>query len=128
MIRAHRKAVQAMITGLPVYVSVVPDAAVMPYVVLHPDQGVPQRTSMSGDSDWRSWRYVTHCFGSDAEQAGWAAERVEAGLLDKTPTVAGRVCDRIIRESSQPIQDDNATPTNVVYLARDVWLFHSIPA
>lgn len=127
MIRAHRKAVEAMITGLAVYVSKAPTGAQMPYVVLHPDQGSTDATSLEGSPDWRTWRYTTHSFGSDAEQAEWAAEKVEAGLLGKRPSVVGRVCDRITKEVNTPVdRDEDASPT--VFLARDIWLFHSIPA
>lgn len=116
-----------MLTGLTVYVSKAPTDAAMPYVVLHPDQGSTESTGFSGDIDWRTWRYITNSYGSDAEQVEWAAEKVEAGLAGRRPSVAGRICDRIRKESDVPVsRDEDATST--IFLARDVWVFHSIPA
>lgn len=127
MIRAHRRAVEAMLTGLNVYVSKAPSGAAMPYVVLHPDQGSTESTGFDGVTDWRTWRYITHSYGTDAEQTEWAAERVEAGLLDKRPIVEGRICDRVRKESNVPVNRDEDS-SSTVFLARDVWVFHSIPA
>lgn len=127
MIRAHATGVKALVTGVTVYTSRAPDGATTPYVVLHPDQGRGEPTSLQGDSDWRPWRYYTTCVGSTPEQAQWAAEKVEAGLLDVRPTVTGRSCTPIRKESSVPVTRDEDAPTPV-FMARDVWVFSSIPA
>jgi hypothetical protein len=128
VIRAHHRAVLTLLgDAVTVYVSRAANDATMPYVVLHPDQGQADTTSYEGRSDWRSWRYTTTCVGSTPEQAGWAAERVEANLLDIRPAVAGRTCTPIRKEAPIPVdRDEDVQPP--VYIARDVWVFSSVPA
>lgn len=127
MIRAHTAAVEALIDEVDVYVTRAPAGAELPYVVLHPDQGAATSSSIAAISDWRSWRVQTTCVGGTPEQAGWAAEKVESDLLDVAPTVSGRSCTPIGKESSLPVdRDEDVQPP--VFMARDVWVFSSIPA
>lgn len=127
MIRDHRKAVEALLSGLSAHVSRAPSGTPTPYVVLHPDQGNASATSYGGDSDWRPWRYVTVCVGTTTEQAQLWAEKVEARLLDVVPVVTGRTCGPIRKESTVPVdRDEDKQPP--IFLARDVWAFSSLPA
>lgn len=114
-------------SAVTVYVSRAPSGAELPYVVLHPDQGRALPSNLAGDSTWRPWRYQTTAVGSTPEQAQWAAEKAEAGLLDRTPTVSGRSCTPVRKEVSVPIaRDEDVQPP--VFIARDVWVFTSTPA
>lgn len=127
MIRAHTAAVLSLIDNVTVFLSRAPGGTTPPYVVLHPDQGNASATSLGGDSDWRPWRFQTTCVGSTPEQTQWAAERVEGNLLDVTPTVTGRKCSPIRKETSIPIdRDEDVQPP--VFIARDTWVHSSIPA
>lgn len=127
MIRAHVDAVVALVPTVSAYVTRPPGDASLPYVVVHPDQGEAYADSMAGASSWRPWTVQTTCVGVTAEQALWAAEQVEAGLLDAVPTVAGRQCTPIRKEASVPLaRDEDVQPP--VFIARDVWAFVSVPA
>lgn len=129
MIRSLTAEVKGMLAAepFPTYVGVAPDNAPSRYVVLHPDQAAAEESSFAGDSEWRPWRFITHCFGTTPDQAQAVYERVEAAFLDVTPTVSGRSCTPIRKESSLPIsRDEDVQPP--VFLARDAWVFSSVPA
>jgi hypothetical protein len=127
VIRAHSDAVVELLDGLEVYLTYAEGDPEFPYVVLHPDQGLASSTSYSGGSDWRPWRYQTTCVGETAEQAQVAVELVEARLLDARPTVPGRSCTPIRKEVTLAIaRDETVSPP--VFIARDTWVFSSIPA
>ena len=129
--RSHVAAFKALVAGneapFPVYVSKAPTDAGSRYCVLHPDQGTAEASSYDGESGWRTFRIVTHCFGTTAEQAQAVYDAVEANVLDATPTVSGWSCTPVRKESSLPIEpDDDKQPT--VFLARDAWVYSSVPA
>ncbi len=128
MIRAHTDAIMTLLdAGLDVYESRAPAGAATPYVVLHPGQGNALPMSYDGDSTWRAWPFQTTCVSDDVDGAQWAAEKVEARLLDVTPIIAARGCSPIRKTVTVPVaRDESVQPP--VYIARDLWAFNSIPA
>lgn len=116
-----------MTSPVTLYVTRAPAGSAPPYAVLHFAPDVASATSANDKTDWRSWMFVTHSVGSDADQCEWVRERLEAALLDHAPTVAGRSCDRITRlGSGVPPEVDNDVQPPLV-LARDTWVFASVP-
>lgn len=132
MIRAHRKALEAMApAGLTLFVSKVPEGVALPsrYAVLHFTSGEAASSSYSrGVSDFRRWPFVTHAYGKDAEQCQWVQEQLEDAYLDKRPAIPGRQCTPIERVGAgiPPEPDNDETPP--IVLARDSWAFVSLPA
>lgn len=127
MIIAHRAAVQALLVGLPLFLSRADSGAEEPYIVLHPTQGDADTTSFGSRSDWRTWEYQTTCVGLTAEQAQLAAEWVEGRLLDAVPTVTGRRSSPVRKVATVTVmRDEDVQPP--VFTARDVWAFSTIPA
>lgn len=126
MIRAHVAGVRALLGDLRNFVTRADAETALPYVVVHPNQGYADPVNLHLDSDYRTWTFQTTCVGSTAEQAEAAAERVEQRLLDQTPTVTGRVCSPIRKQTSVTVaRDEDVKPP--VYIARDVWAFVSLP-
>lgn len=126
-VRAHTSAVVALLTEVDVYVSRAPADAALPYVVLHPTQGLGQGTSLAGDTDWWKWPFRTVGVASTAEQAQALAERLDDRLLDKRPGVAGYQTTRIRKDASLGIEvNENVAPP--LYQARDLWALDSIPS
>lgn len=102
LIRAHTSCYDAK----------VPDDPALPYNVLYTDNGQLSRSSLGVTSDrFELWFQVTSV-GATRQQAGWAADKARADLLDQIPTVTGRHCGPITQDAPpQPVQrDDDLTP------------------
>ena len=129
MIRTHVAAVKAALqaAGLTAHDGEVPAGASLPYVVLYADQGQASSTRFDAASDRRAFRVQTTSVGGTVEQARWAAEKVQAALLDARLTIPGRATWPLRQETSRPIaRDDDVTPP--LFYAVDVWRLDSLPA
>lgn len=133
MIDEHAAAVLALLNAvtspaLTVYDGKVPsgiDPAATPYVLLYFEPGRLDVTFEGFTPDFLL-RARCHCVGGNAKAARMVADRVATALLDVTPTVAGRSCDRIRWEESLPPQRDESTGQTVMDQV-DVYAFMSVP-
>lgn len=130
MIAAHVDAVRNLVdavANVTVYDGTVPNSPVLPYVVMYGDQGAAEANAYTEVSSFRRFRVQTTTVAANQPQARALAERVESALLDVRPTVAGRTCVPIRKETSQPVRrDDDVDPP--VFYAVDVWVLSSVPA
>ena len=129
MIRAHVDGVLALLratANLTVYDGVVPNAPVLPYVVVWSDQGRAEATALAHVSDWRTFTVQTTYVGSTQVQVRALAERVETALLDKRPGVTGRTTGPLTKELTQPVRQDTDVDPPLLY-ALDVWRVSSVP-
>lgn len=130
MIDAHVSAVRTLVDAVPnvtVYDGTVPNNPTYPYVVLYGDQGAALPNSFTEVSTFRSFRVQTTTVAINQPQARALAERVESALLDVRPTVTGRKCVPIRKETSQPVRrDDDVDPA--AFYAVDIWVLSSVPA
>lgn len=131
---SHAQAYRTLLTaaGLTVHDGKVPDAAPLPYVVLHtvvahpPADQSPDSSNLDFASNGVWARCYLHSVGGNAQAAREVANRVSVALLDVTPTVAGRSCGPIRWEDGQPPQRDETTGVLVMDLV-DVYRFLSVP-
>jgi hypothetical protein len=86
----------------------------------------PDKLSLTGASTLVDMRLYCHCVGSTAEASRWVQGRVEAALLDVTPTVAGRMCNPIRWMDGQQSSRDEETLT-AVFDQVDVYGWWSLP-
>jgi hypothetical protein len=133
MIRDHAAVLQAMLEaqGLTVYPTGAPDDAVEPYAVLWTDAGFRTGTKLCVGSDRADFLASVVSVGTTAEQAQWVAEKAFAALLDQTPIVAGRSCDPITHDSTDPVHRDPdpvAPGGSIVYEQIDVFKLTTWPA
>ena len=130
MIDAHISAVRNLVDAVPnvtIYDGSVPNDPTYPYVVLYGDQGAAEPNAYTEASTLRRFRVQTTTTAVDQAQARALAERVETALLDVRPTVAGRKCGPIRKETSQLVRrDDDVDPA--VFYAVDIWLLTTVPA
>lgn len=87
----------------------------------------PDKTALDGLTTTVDMRIYVHCVGVDAIAARAIQGRVEARLLDVTPTVAGRTCFPIRWLEGQQIIRDEETLSSV-FDAVDVYGLTSVPA
>ncbi len=86
----------------------------------------PDKTSLVGDSTTVDMRFYCHCVGVDAVAARAFQGRVQAALLDVTPSVAGRACFPIRWVDGQQ-QQRNEETLGLVVDAVDVYGLTSVP-
>lgn len=85
----------------------VPDGVTVPYVVVYLYAQPMRGDDLTAMSRERKTRATIHCVGETAASARIVAKRVEDALLDKTPSIPGRVCWPIEGEYTQPpIRDE----------------------
>lgn len=135
MIVEHSAAVLALLASAPdgpplnVHVDQVPadvDVETSPYVRPFFD-GSYTGIAFTGESrEFVLGITVRSVAGSDMAVA-MVADRVAKALLDKTPTVPGRVCYRIRFDSGTPPRPDESTGRLVVEQS-DVYVLRSVPA
>lgn len=129
MIRAHVDAIRALLdgSGLAVYTARVPTKPALPYVWLIAAAPQRQAPGLDGGQRHADAAFQTTTVGGDAQQLGWAQERVHAALVDARPDVPGRRTSRISHEAAQPTRaDDDVDPPRVY--AVDQWAYLSVPA
>jgi hypothetical protein len=107
-------------TGLTVYPGpegLVPANPSPPYVRVYTSIETPGGTGVADALDGKSATWVTtwicHCVGANEYAAAAIAMRVRSALLDVRPVIAGRSCDLIGKEASQPTQRDSSTGVDV---------------
>lgn len=133
--RDHIDAALALLradSGLTVYPNAegfVPTTLTVPYVRVYtsierPETGVAN--ALDGLSATWVVRWYCHCVGGTEYSAAAVAMHVRAAVLDRRPTVSGRVCGLIRQESSQPTQRDESTGV-AVYDRVDVYRMASAP-
>lgn len=105
--------------------SPLPDVRTNPYVLVYFDSNDPEF-----DFDAHPWLFqmtaTCHCVGGSAQAARMVADRVRTALVGVTPTVAGRSCYPIGRESGVPPQRDESTGSTVMDQV-DSYVLKSIP-
>lgn len=115
MIAGHHAAVLTLLSGLSwtLYDGQVPDTPSFPYAVLYMDTGNEDGTKLCGSSDMADFRFQVTSVGLTRASAVVVADAVRTLLLDVRPTVAGRTCTRIRRETSIPVRaDEDVTLTD----------------
>jgi hypothetical protein len=101
------------------------DPKVTPYVVVYFDSNDPEADFTA--APWLFQMTATcHCVGGNAQAARMVADRVRTALLGVRPTVAGRSCYPITRESGVPPQRDESTGSLVMDQV-DQYVLQSIP-
>lgn len=130
MIRAHRNAVLALLTGVPgltVYDGIVPNVPALPYAVLWTSAPLRWSDRMCGVQGNAREMFATTAVGTTADQVGWVQEKIHAALVDVRVTVTGRSCERIqhVESAAMDIDYDVRPP---VLTAVDSWVFASVPA
>ncbi len=88
-----------------------PDHYVLVYTMRHLPTGdvTPDKIRLTGTSRAVEMRMYCHCVGSTAAAARAVQGRVQAALLDVTPTVAARVCFPIRWIDGQQAERDEET-------------------
>lgn len=86
----------------------------------------PDKTPLTGDSITVDMRFYCHCVGADAIASRAVQARVQAALLDVTPTVSGRACFPI-RWVEGTQTDRNEETLSLVIDAVDVYGLTSVP-
>lgn len=86
----------------------------------------PDKTALTGDTSTVDMRFYCHCVGSDAVSARAVQARVQAALLDVTPTVAGRACFPVRWVEGTQAEHDEETLSLVVANV-DVYSLVSVP-
>lgn len=101
------------------------DPKASPYVLVYFDSNDPEWTKEA--SPWRFELTATcHSVGATAQAARMVADRVRTALLAVAPTVAGRTCFPIVRESGMPPQRDETTGSTV-FDQVDIYRLTSLP-
>lgn len=103
----HVAAVLDMLTtGLPATVTVydgdVPGKPDQTYVVLYPDPGWRERSSLTLASDHLTLSFQVTCVGTTAMQTRQVSDAVCAALIDRAPVVTGRQCGPISQDQGMP--------------------------
>lgn len=101
------------------------DPRTNPYVLAYFDSSDPEF-----DFEANAWRFemtaTCHCVGGNAQAARQMADLARTALVAVRPTVAGRSCWPIIRESGMPPQRDEST--GVLTMDQiDQYVLRSIP-
>lgn len=134
-IQDHADAVLGLLRAdglLTVYDAMVPATPTDHYVVVYtfrqrPDGlTAPDKIALTGASSAVDMRVYCHCVGRNAIAARAVQARVEALLLDVTPTVAGRACFPIRLIDGQQTQRDEETGA-AVFDNTDVYGWTSVP-
>jgi hypothetical protein len=86
----------------------------------------PDKTSLVGDSTTVDMRFYCHCVGVDAVASRAIQARVQAALLDVTPSLAGRACFPIRWLDGQQ-QQRNEETLGLIVDAIDVYSLVSVP-
>jgi hypothetical protein len=91
------------------------------YILRPPDA---EGNALAGRS--QSWTTFStfHCVGTTPRAAAAMQMTVRAALLDRVPTVAGRVCGPLREDQCLPVQKDDTSGTDV-YDAVCVYRFTS---
>lgn len=130
----HAAAVLALLNAvddpppLNVYDGKVPsdvNPATAPYVLAYFDK-TSRDVNFAGRSHELVLGITCHSVGGSARAARMVADRVEAALLDITPTVAGRKCYPIRFDSGTPPQRDEETGASV-FDQVDIYVLRSVP-
>jgi hypothetical protein len=86
----------------------------------------PDKTSLTGDTTTVDMRFYIHCVGVDGIASRAVQARVQAALLDVTPTVSGRACFPIRWVEGTQVSRDEET-LSAVFDAVDVYSLVSVP-
>jgi len=134
VIGAHRSAIKALLGALPVQLTFysggqVPDEPTFPYAVLYMDTSIEDGTHLCGDTDMATFRFQVTSVGLSDDSAVIVADAARTLVLDVRPTVAGRSCTRIRKETSIPVRadkdvTDTATSLHPMF-AVDTYVFTS---
>lgn len=101
--------------GVAVYDGEVPDTPGQTYVVLYPDPGSTDRSSLQAVSDTFDQIVQPTCVGTSATQARGVLDAVRRALVDQMPVVAGRTCWPVIEvPGTPPMQRDPKTRDPVI--------------
>lgn len=97
-------------------------AAVVPFVVIHPSDGVDSSDRLAGGAFTGNPRWTVHSVGSTVEQAQWAFEQWKKRLvvrgLGVVPVIAGEFPGRVEVSSPTPVQkDDDPNPSQYYHVA-----------
>lgn len=134
-VREHADAVLGLLRAAPgnplkVLDGAVPTGTAPPYVLVYfadSDPELAESRPLTGRSDRYVLRAYCHSVGGNSEATRALGDRVRAALLDKAPTVAGRLCWPIRREDGQPPQRDESTGSLVMDRV-DIYRLESGPA
>ena len=124
--KAHTDALVALLKTIPAfatktYVTMVPNGTTptLPYLLVHPADGVDTQERVTGPRITRHPRFTIHTVGSSYDQVSAGAKFVKDKLIQSgrgvTLTIAGEVCQPVWYESPIPIQVDSDVPPPLVY-------------
>lgn len=119
-------------TALTVYDGRVPAGAVGPYVLVRMATTTPDVTDLTQDQNQAVTRIFCHCvagqaLGGDASALRAVRSRVDAALLNVTPTIPGRVPWPIRDEGDAPPPDVDDTTGITVWTQRLTYRLASVP-
>lgn len=101
------------------------DPRANPYVLAYFDSADPEF-----DKEANAWRFETtatvHCVGGSAQAARQMADLARAALLAVRPSISGRSCFPITRETGTPAQRDESTGV-LVFDQIDTYTLRSLP-
>lgn len=116
----HVQAFMTILDALPwdAYLGEAPDNATVPYVVVYPDSGTPETTSLVPDEGFVGFLSL-HGIGEGPDQAIRAIDRARTLLVGAQPSVSGRYVWRIWQEPGSPpiSRDDDVQPPLFVAFA-----------
>lgn len=123
----HAEALQAMITGLPAYLSAPTTDhftdADWPFVILWVPGGVVSSERLALSPHKRDIRFQTTTVALRDDQARWAVAKVRDSLAMARPVVAGWQCSRIEHVSDIAASEDDSVAGRTVLTAMDFWHF-----
>jgi hypothetical protein len=101
------------------------DPRTNPYVLVYFDSSDPEF-----DKEANAWRFeltaTVHCVGGNAQAARQMADLTRTAWLAVRPTVSGRSCFPITRETGTPPQRDESTGV-LVFDQIDTYTLRSLP-
>lgn len=123
----HAEALQAMVVGLPAYLSApasdkLTDDA-YPYVILWVPGGVVSSERLAPSPHKRDIRFQSTVVALSDDQARWGVAKVRDALAMQRPVVAGWECDRIGHTSDVASSEDDSVAGRIVFTAIDFWHF-----
>lgn len=98
-----------------------------PYVLVYFDR-TGRDVNFAGRTHSFTMGITTHCVGGSPRAARMVADRVDAALLDVTPTVAGRKCFPIRWDSDGGTVRDETVPGQPVLDQIAMYVLRSVPA
>jgi hypothetical protein len=127
--KEHSDVVVALVTAAAgtTYDAIVPPDAAYPYRVVFTDDGLDEATSIEGNPDHLTVRFVITASGLSRESVQGCRDQGHDAVAGEVPTVSGRSCSVIRHVNSRPIEMDYDVTPHLLYSVNE-YEFFSVPA